>query len=193
MRILQILFIGIFYLFVFVSPIFAIEPPCATPPASPDPRIECVFGKIQAPSPLANFLAVDPTGAGAISNFLSRLVALFYTLGAIVLVFMFLWAAFEWMTSGGDKEKVASARNKIIYAIIGIVLFAVAFAVIRLLGTFTGFTFFAGQNREIGRDSSGNISYFICDGPNGSKIRFPGYALSSGQTPTAYCQEHGYQ
>ncbi|MBI2196140.1 hypothetical protein HYU45_00865 [Candidatus Daviesbacteria bacterium] len=107
--------------------------------------VKQIFGTITAPSPLAGFLAKDPTGTGgAISQFLSNLVALFYSLAAIVALFMFLWAAFEWMTSGGEKEKVASARNKIIYTIIGIILLALAFAIIRIVGQFTGFTFFKG-------------------------------------------------
>lgn len=103
-----------------------------------------VFGKITPPKELAPFTAADPTGAGGISKFLSNLVSLIYTLASIVLLFMFIWGAFDWLTSGGDKEKVAAARGKIISAIIGIVLFAVAFAVIQILGVFTGFSFFKG-------------------------------------------------
>lgn len=145
MRILQILFIGTLYLFVFVSPILAVDPPCATPPASPDPRIECKFGTIAAPSPLAEFLKKNPTGSGAISQFLSNGIILFYSIAAIVLLFMILWGAFQWMTSGGDKEQLASAQKRILNAIIGIILFALAFAIIQVLGRFTGFTFFKGQ------------------------------------------------
>ncbi|MCL4365688.1 pilin [Patescibacteria group bacterium] len=104
------------------------------------------FGKIQAPAPLAGFLQKDPTGAGAISNFLSNAIILIYSLAAIVLIFMLLWGAFEWLTSGGDKEKISSAQKRIINAIIGILLFAIAFAIIAVLGQFTGFKFFEGQN-----------------------------------------------
>ncbi len=57
---------------------------------------------------------------------------------------MLLWGAWDWMSSEGDKEKLSSAQKKIINAFIGILLFAVAFAVIRILGAFTGFTFFTG-------------------------------------------------
>lgn len=122
-------------------------------PSKTDPRtllcqkssISSIFGRIQPPDQLKEFLNTDPTGAGAISNFLSRLVGLFFTLALVVALFMFLWAAVEWMTSGGEKEKVASARNKIIYTIIGIVLLATAFAILNIVGIFTGFTFFAGQ------------------------------------------------
>lgn len=110
----------------------------------PDPFGE-IFGKIQAPDALKGFIGKDPTGAGGISTFLSNLIALIYSLAAIVLIFMLIWGAFQWMTSGGDKEKIEAARNRIIHAIIGLILFAIAFAVIQVLGQFTGFTFFVGQ------------------------------------------------
>lgn len=104
-----------------------------------------VFGQIQAPDALKAFLGTDPTGAGAISKFLSNLVNLIFSIAMIVLIFILLWGAFDWMTSGGDKEKIAAARSKIIHAVVGIMLFAAAFAVIAVLGTFTGFKFFEGQ------------------------------------------------
>ena len=108
-------------------------------------NINSAFGKIVPPSPLAGIVAMDQTGAEGLSQFFSNLIALFYSIAAVVLVLMMVWGAFEWLTSGGDKEKVESARKKLINTIIGIVLFAVAFAIIQILGHFTGFTFFAGQ------------------------------------------------
>lgn len=103
------------------------------------------FGQIKPPTPLQGFIKNNTTsGAGAISQFLSNLILLIYSLAGVVLIFMLIWGAFEWLTSGGDKEKIAAARNRIIHALIGIGLFAVAFAIIRILGIFTGFTFFTG-------------------------------------------------
>ena len=110
-----------------------------------DHTIEHTFGKITAPSPIQTFIGTDPTATGAISKFLSNLIVLFYLVAAIVLILMLLWGAFDWLTSEGDKEKIESAKKKIINALIGIILFAVAFAFIRILGAFTGFKFFAGQ------------------------------------------------
>lgn len=108
--------------------------------------IKDIFGTITPPSPIANFIGSDKTGAGAISQFLSNLVNLIFSVAAIVLIFMILWGAFEWLTSGGDKEKLSSAQKRIINALIGILLFAVAFAIIAVIGQFTGFRFFVGQN-----------------------------------------------
>lgn len=132
--------------------------------------VKGAFGKVKAPPPLAGFLQKDPTGAGAISQFLSNFVALLFSIAAIVLIFMILWGAFEWLTSGGDKEKLSSAQKRIINAFIGIILFAVAFAIIRVVGTFTGFTFFSGQNFTVmDRDSQGNIIKVRC---NNGKFAF---------------------
>ncbi|MCL4365668.1 hypothetical protein M1437_00365 [Patescibacteria group bacterium] len=118
------------------------------------------FGKVDAPAPLKTLLKNDPTGGGAISQFLSNFVTLLFSVAAIVLIFMIIWGAFEWLTSGGDKEKLSSAQKRIINAIIGIILFAVAFAIIRVLGQFTGFEFFRDQNplpNGCVRDASGII------------------------------------
>lgn len=116
---------------------------CPAPfPTQPTNPVSDVFGKIQPPDALKGLIQKDPTGAGGISLFLSNLVALIYSLAAIVLIFMLIWGAFDWMTSGGDKEKLEGARNRILHALIGILLFAIAFAVIQILGDFTGFKFF---------------------------------------------------
>lgn len=157
---------------------------CTQPPDID--KIECKFGTIQPPDPLKEFLGTDQTGAGAISLFLSNLVTLFYTLAAIVAVFMFLWAAFEWMTSGGDKEKVAAARNKVIYTIIGLILLSVAFAVMRVFGQFTGFTFFARQNWGIERDAQGNITKITC--PDGYPVI---YVIPRKELDPSACEGHG--
>ena len=49
------------------------------------------------------------------------------------------------MLSGGDKEKIASARTRLTYAIIGFVLIVTAFAIVKivlsLLGYNSGFFF----------------------------------------------------
>jgi len=123
---------------------------CLPDPASTTtpPAFNCqtdVFGQIKPPDQIKNFIGLDPTGAVGISQFLSNLIKLFYAVAAIVLIFMLLWGGFDWITSEGDKEKLSSAQKKIINAIIGIIIFGVAFALIQVLGAFTGFTFFVGQ------------------------------------------------
>ena len=105
-----------------------------------DPR--GVFGTIKAPNEILPLIQKGGEGAGGISLLLNNLITLIYIIASVIFIFWILWGAFQWLTSGGEKEAVAAARGRIINAIIGIILFAVAFAIIQIVGTFTGFTFF---------------------------------------------------
>jgi|SRR3989344_1018916 len=105
--------------------------------------IKDIFGKVQPPEALKPLVA-EKSGAAGISLFLNNSITLIYTVAAVVFVFMILWGAFEWLSSGGNKESIDSARKRIVNAIIGIVLFAIAFALLKVIGVFTGFTFFSG-------------------------------------------------
>jgi hypothetical protein len=58
---------------------------------------------------------------------------------------MLLWGAFQWLVSGGEKEKLAAAQQRIVQAIIGFVLLGVSFAIIEVIGTFTGFKLFESR------------------------------------------------
>ncbi|QQG43764.1 MAG: hypothetical protein HYW45_01945 [Candidatus Daviesbacteria bacterium] len=104
--------------------------------------VEDVFGKITPPLPLQPFVEKDPTGAGGISLFLSNLIILIYEIAAVIFVFMLVWGAFEWIMSGGNKDAIGNARGRITHAIIGIILLGITFAILNLVGIFTGFTFF---------------------------------------------------
>lgn len=58
---------------------------------------------------------------------------------AALLVFLYLvWGGIEWITSGGDKGKTESARNKITSAVIGLIVVAASFAILQLALTFLG-------------------------------------------------------
>lgn len=149
------------------------------------------FGKIQPPDALAGFLKKDPTGAGALSQFFSNFVALIFSVAGIVLILMILWGAFDWMISEGDKEKVAAARNKIINAVIGIILFALAFAIIQVLGQFTGFKFFKGQGISVERDTT-NSRYFYITCRDGNRITVITEFGTLGD-PDEECRKRGHE
>ncbi len=66
-------------------------------------------------------------------------IRLAFTIAAIAVLIMFLWGTIDWIFSGGDKEKVASARKKIISAIVGLVLISLTFVILGALGQITSF------------------------------------------------------
>src|SRR3989344_2028147 len=103
--------------------------------------IKDIFGKVQPPEALKPLVA-EKSGAAGISLFLNNSITLIYTVAAVVFVFMILWGAFEWISSGGNKESVDSARKRIVNALIGLTILAVAFAIITLAGSFLNIDLF---------------------------------------------------
>lgn len=95
-----------------------------------------VFGEITAPTSIQSL--VNQGGAGGISIVLKNFIILFYQIAIILFVFMVIFSALQWITSGGDKEKVANARGRLTNAIIGIVVLGLAWVITQTLGTFTG-------------------------------------------------------
>lgn len=64
-----------------------------------------------------------------ISAVIGNVLTLVLIFGTMAFVLYFLLSAFEWLTAGGDKAKVESARNRITNAFTGIVLLALSWAV----------------------------------------------------------------
>lgn len=66
----------------------------------------------------------------------------FLMLASTVLAFFYiLWGSMEWITSGGEKGKVESARTKITTAIIGLIVLASSTAILTLVQRFLGICF----------------------------------------------------
>lgn len=109
-----------------------------TPVNGPQSSLDKVFGKIDPP------FAITKIGRGAegINKVLNVFVNIIYTVAAIIVLFMIVIGAFQWITSGGDKEAIKSARGRITWAIIGITLLALTFVILRVLGQILGFSFF---------------------------------------------------
>lgn len=64
---------------------------------------------------------------------------------AAIAAFLFLIiGGIQWITSGGDKAGMESARNRITAAIVGLIIVASAWALMTLLGQFIGFNILQG-------------------------------------------------
>lgn len=120
------------------------------PIANASPKFTCqqVNPVIDALGQIVPPAAISTIGFGSfgISRVANVIITLIYTFASLIFVFMILYSALQWIMSGGDKEKVAAAKGRLTYAIIGIVLLALAFVIIRIVGGITGFMFFEGQN-----------------------------------------------
>lgn len=63
----------------------------------------------------------------AIRGFGGRIAEIIGTLILAVAVIMILFAAFRFLTAGGDAEKITVARNTLIYALVGVAVATFAF------------------------------------------------------------------
>lgn len=55
-----------------------------------------------------------------------------YAVGAISVI-MLIWGGLRYITSGGDSKKITDAKNTILYAIIGLIIAILAFAIINFV------------------------------------------------------------
>lgn len=82
---------------------------------------------------------VSPTSADIVfKDFLSSVVGVMTIVAIIWFLFLFIGGAIGYMSSGGDKNAIESARKKIVNGIIGLVLVVIAIFVIKLIGYLIG-------------------------------------------------------
>ena len=87
-----------------------------------------------------NITIIPPDqGYNDIGDFITKALQLAFIVAVIVVLAMLVWGAIEWIFSGGQKEAVASARSRIVNALVGFAILAVAFAIATLAGNFLGF------------------------------------------------------
>lgn len=83
----------------------------------------------------------EPTkGYKDLGKFVTNALTVAFGIALLVVLAMLIWGAFEWIVSGGDKDAVGKARGRIINALIGLAVLAVAFALAKVGGQFLGFT-----------------------------------------------------
>lgn len=89
-----------------------------------------VFGKITPP---VGGFGQNPVAD--LTSLLSLLIRIVFIVAGILLLIFLIWGALDVILSGGDKEKLSKAQNKITNAIIGIILMVAAIAI---FGVITG-------------------------------------------------------
>ncbi len=107
-----------------------------------------LFGQI-TPPPGSGFV----TGPNPLGQLIAVAIRVFLIAAAITALIYLLWGALDWITGGGDKEKLAKAQAKISQAALGMILIVVALVI---FGTLTG-----------------DVLGIIKNGPNGWEFAIP--------------------
>lgn len=94
---------------------------------------------------LGGFQPSLKSGLGSVSNAPTQLTKLIsVAIGAITIfaglafLFYFMIGALGWLTSGGDKQKLDTSRDRITTALIGLVLVIAAYALTGVIGSLVG-------------------------------------------------------
>jgi len=67
------------------------------------------------------------------STIIGSVIQIFLGFLGIIFVILILWAGYNWMTAGGNEEKVTKAKNTQTRAIIGLIVTASAYAIWRYI------------------------------------------------------------
>ena len=65
-------------------------------------------------------------GTAKVNDLITTIVNIFSIIVGLISVVMIIYGGFRYVTSGGDSNNVSNAKNTIIYAIIGLVVVALA-------------------------------------------------------------------
>lgn len=103
-------------------------------PAYAQPNIEeglCEGANLQVGSTDCN--VDDPQGQ--VNNIITTVINIFSLVVGVVSVIMIIVGGLKYITSGGEAGNVSGAKNTILYAIIGLVVVALAQVVVRFVLT----------------------------------------------------------
>ena len=73
------------------------------------------------------------TSANTLQNIVTTVLNIFSIVVGIVAVVMIVVGGFKYITSGGDSGKITSAKNTIVYAVIGLVVVALAQFIVKFV------------------------------------------------------------
>ena len=70
--------------------------------------------------------------------FVGNIIIASMVLAGLVTFLMLVWGGVQYITSSGDKAQTESARNKMTYALIGLVIVIGSYGIIKLIEAFFG-------------------------------------------------------
>ena len=79
---------------------------------------------------LLNYLDMDTGSSEFFENLIAGGIVLGFTLGSLIFLGIMMLGGIQWITSGGDKASIESARGRVTSGIIGLVILFSVFAVV---------------------------------------------------------------
>ena len=87
-------------------------------------------------------IVTDQSGANVLTSVAARVINLILLIAGILAVIYLIWSGLIYITAGGDTAKADKGRTGIVNAVIGLVIIAAAYIIVR----FVSGALYAGQD-----------------------------------------------
>lgn len=81
------------------------------------------------------------SGGQTVGLLIGNLIGAMFIFAFILAFFFLLTGGISWITAGGDKGQLETARNKITHALVGLIIVGAGWAIFTLVGQFLGLDF----------------------------------------------------
>lgn len=82
--------------------------------------------------------AQEPAKISDIATVIEKIIKILAPAAAIAFLIMVIWGGFSYIRSRGDPKNTEAARNMLQYAVIGAILVAVSWLILRFISEITG-------------------------------------------------------
>ena len=72
-------------------------------------------------------------GVSSVNKLITQIVNILSVIVGVVAVIMIIFGGFKYITSGGKQESVTAAKNTILYALIGLIIVALAQIIVKFV------------------------------------------------------------
>ncbi len=70
-----------------------------------------------------------------------------FIVAIFIALFLMVWSGIQWMTSGGEKEKIVAARKRITYTVIGLLVMVLSVFFVSMIQKFFNLQYFSQSNQ----------------------------------------------
>ncbi len=95
----------------------------------------CAGSQLAEPSSTPSASCADTTGGTNVNSIVTTVINVFSWLVGVVSVIMIIVGGFKYVTSGGESSGVTSAKNTILYAIVGLIIVAISQVIVKFVLT----------------------------------------------------------
>ncbi len=75
----------------------------------------------------------DATSSGKVDTLLTNVINIFSIVVGVIAVIMIIIGGLQYITSGGESGKITGAKNTLLYAIIGLIIVALAQIIVKFV------------------------------------------------------------